>query len=137
MVGRLGAAQTTRVTPVVMQGGPTAEEKKKDALEKAAACRNMTEADRWFREQAAVGLEAAKRVRLDGKEDIGGATSGMGQRPGRVKQVLPGPPYVYTMYAMKVEAVVSAAVEQLRKRGVRYRRRQIVRLRRIQLQWQG
>ena len=46
VVGRLGAAQTAREALVVRQEGPTAEEKKKDDLEKAAACRNRTEANR-------------------------------------------------------------------------------------------
>ena len=90
VVGRLWATRTARETPVVLQEGPTAEVKKKDGLEKAAACRNRNEANRRFREQVAVGLEAAKRARLGGKEDGCGATSGAGRRPGRVKQVLPG-----------------------------------------------
>ena len=54
-------AQVGRGASAVVQEGPTAEEKKRDDLEKAALCRGRTEADRQFREQAAVGLEAAKR----------------------------------------------------------------------------
>ena len=95
---------------VVMPGGLTAEEKKKNDLEKAAACRNRIVLDRQSRERAAVGLEAAKRARLGGKEDDGGATGAVVRRPGRKKQVLPGPPYIYTVYDTKVEAEGSAAV---------------------------
>ena len=105
---------------VVAPRGLTAEEKKKNDLEKAAACRNRTVLDRQHRERAAVGLEAAKRARLGGEEHDGGARRGVDRREpyvyggsGRVKQVLPGPPGVYTLYSTRAEAVGSAAVEQL------------------------
>ena len=59
VVGRLGAAQTASGAPVVVQEGPTAEGGEEVDLEGAAACRGRAEAGRRFREQAAVGLEAA------------------------------------------------------------------------------
>ena len=86
-----------RGTLLVVQEELTAEEKKRDDLEKAAANTiwNRTKEDRQFRERAAVGLEAAKRARLGGKEDDG-AKSGVDRRSpyvwsgsGRVNQVLP------------------------------------------------
>ena len=52
---------------LVVQEGPTAEEKKKADLEEAAACRNRTEADRQYRERAAVGLGAARRAGMGRK----------------------------------------------------------------------
>ena len=107
VAGRLRAAQMAREALVVVQEGPTAEEKKKADLEEAASCRDRTEADRQYREQAAVGLEAAKRARMGRKEDGGGAAGAAGRRPGRVEQVLPGPPHIYTMYGTRVEALGS------------------------------
>ena len=92
MVGRLRAAQTTREPLVVVEEGLTAEEKKKEDLEKAAARRNRNEADMQHREQAAVGLEAARTARLGKNEDDSGAEGTTGRRLGRVEQVLPGPP---------------------------------------------
>ena len=95
-----------------MQEGPTAEEKKRDDLEKAASCRDRTEADRQYMEQAAVGLEAAKRARMGRKEGDGGAAGTARQRPHRAKRTLPGPPYIYTMHGTRVEALGSAAPQR-------------------------
>ena len=100
---RLRAAQVSRGALAVVQEGPTAEEKEGDDLEKAALCRGRTGADRQYREQATVGLEAAKRARV-GREGVGDGAAGTGrQRPDRAERTLPGPPHIYTMYGAKVE----------------------------------
>jgi hypothetical protein len=64
--GRLRAAQAGRGPLAVVQEGPTPEEKKRGDLEKAASCRNRTEAGRQYRGQAAVGLEAAIKASQNG-----------------------------------------------------------------------
>ena len=131
---------------VVAPGGLTAEEKKKNDLEKAAACRKRIVLDRQSRERAAVGLEAAKRARLGGKEDDGGAKSGVGRRQpyvwsgsGKVKQVPPGPPCVYALYGTNSRWRQRGRQRWCywKTRGVRYRRQQIGRKRRIGLQRHG
>ena len=80
MVRRLSVAQTPRGTPVVEQERPTAEEQKRDDLDKAVASRNRTVEDRQFRERAAVGMEAAKRARLGGRGTMESRVAWIGGR---------------------------------------------------------
>ena len=105
---------------MVEQEGPTAEEKKSEIWRRQlAASRNRTAEETQFRERAAVGLMAAKRARMGEKRDDAAKGGGDRRLPyvwcgsGRVKQVLPGPPGVYSLYGTRVEAVGSAAVDQI------------------------
>ena len=68
-------ARVSRGTLVVALEGPTAEERRRDSLERAAMIRSRTEADRQYRERAAVhvGLEAAKRDKMCREGGGGGA----------------------------------------------------------------
>ena len=70
--------------------GPTAEERGRDSLERAAMIRSRTKADRQYRERAAVGLETAKRDKMCREEDGGGAVGTVRSSLGKVEEVFPG-----------------------------------------------
>ena len=103
----------SRGTLALALEGPTAEERRRDSLERVAMIRSRTEADRQYRERAAVGLEAAKRDKVGREEGGGGAVGTVRARPGRMKKVLPGPPGIYSVIGTRVEALGLAAVAQI------------------------
>ena len=116
---RAGVADSSKGAAGRRQETQTAEEKKRSDLKKAAACRNRTQEDLQLRKRAAGRLMAEKRAREEEGEDDSVKGGRGGRRPykwsgsGRVKQVLPGPPGVYSLHGTREEAVGSAVMDQV------------------------